>query len=203
MKAFTHSEQVAPAFQSRGVELRRRLEKEWLQIASQFLQLLIDPDESFRIFLGYFRKLLLRSIAVGPPGDHLPIGKGNLDRRITGDHPQAIIGEPQLGNDFRPQHASDVRRSRGAAAGSDFFRDATSAHDVSALKYQGGEPGTREVGSRCESIVTGTDHNGVVYPCCLRVTHGQYGCKESNKNTAEKAQNEVDRRISFRYAVMT
>src|SRR5271169_3231312 len=44
------AEQIHPSTKAGGIDFRRRLEKKWLQIAGQPLQLIVDADEGLRIF---------------------------------------------------------------------------------------------------------------------------------------------------------
>ena len=63
-ETFAHAEQIRPAMHAGGVEFRRRLEKEWLKVPSQFLQLIIDADKS----LGVVGRKSLEFLLLRDPG---------------------------------------------------------------------------------------------------------------------------------------
>ena len=88
---FSHAKQVGPAAHASGVDLRRRLHEKRLQVARQFFQLVVDLDKSFRILGGNLFEFRFRPFAVGPPGDDVSIGEGNLNRGIAGHHAQSVF----------------------------------------------------------------------------------------------------------------
>ena len=92
----------------------------------------------------------------------MTVGEGNLDRRITGNHAQSVVGQAQFGNHFRAQHAGNVRSGGHAAAGRDLFGHATSANNFPALEHQRGKSGARQVGRSSQSVVAGADYDRVV-----------------------------------------
>ena len=136
-KSFPHPEQVSPALHGGGVDFRRRLHEERLQITCQLFQLIIDLHKPCCIFCGNLRKFFSRSLAIHPPRHHMPVREGNLDRRIAGNHAQAVTRQLQFRNHFRPQHAGDIRGGGHAAAGRDFFGHTTSANNLAALQHKG------------------------------------------------------------------
>ena len=62
-----------------------------LQVARQFFQAVVNLDESFCVLCGDLLEFRLGSFAVCPPGDDVSVGEGNLNRRIAGDHAQAVF----------------------------------------------------------------------------------------------------------------
>ena len=76
-----------------GVGFGRRLEKKWLQVARQFLELIVDADERLGVLRGDTCRILSRLVAIGPPGHHSAIGEGDLDRGIARNHAQSVFGQ--------------------------------------------------------------------------------------------------------------
>src|ERR1700745_1534328 len=100
-----------------------------------------------------FPELRDRTLAIRPPGHHSPVRKGYLNCRIARHHAQAMLGQFQVMDYLRPQHACDVRRGRSFASGSDFLGYATAAHNVSAFKDKSAQPGSGEISRSRESVV--------------------------------------------------
>ena len=73
-----------------------------------------------------------------------------------------MAGQSKLRNHLRPQHAGNIGCRGDAAAGSDFFRDAASAHDFAPLQHQHREPGARQIRRRGEPVVAPADDDGIV-----------------------------------------
>ena len=132
-KPLAGAKQIAPSFQARRVDLRRRLHKKRLQVSRQLFQLIVDLHESRCIFGGYLGEFLPRPFTIGPPRNDVAVGKGNLNRRITGNHPQAVIGQPEFRNHLRPKHARDIRSRGDATPRRDLLRHATTPDNVAAL----------------------------------------------------------------------
>src|ERR1700733_8232203 len=95
-KPFAGAKQIAPSFQARRVDLRRRFHKERLQVSRQLLQLIVDLHESRCIFGGYLGELLPRPFTIGPPRNDVAVGKGKLKSRITRKKSPAVVGPTQL-----------------------------------------------------------------------------------------------------------
>ncbi len=91
----------------------------------------------------------------------MPVGEWDLERGIARDHTESVIGEMEVTNNFRAEHAGDVRSGRSAAARSDLFGDTASANDVAAFENEGGVSGASEIGSSSEAVVTSADNDGV------------------------------------------
>ena len=102
------------------------------------------------------------AFAIGPPGNDVAVRERNLDGGIAGNHTQPMVSEAQVGNDFRAQHAGDIRSGGNAATGSDFFGDTTTADDFATLKNQRGESGARQIGGGRQTIVASTDHHSII-----------------------------------------
>src|ERR1700675_2815338 len=92
----------------------------------------------------------------------MPVGERNLDRGIAGNHTESVIGKMEVADNFRAQHAGDVRSGGGTTARSDLFGDTASADDVAAFENEGGVSGAREIGGSSEAVVASADHDGVV-----------------------------------------
>ena len=178
-KFLAHAKKIAPAAHGPGIDFRRRLHEEGLQVAREFFQPIIDFDESVRIFRGNLFKFSPGSFAIGPPGNDMAIRKRHLDGGIARNHAQSIIAKAQIRNHFRTQHAGDIRCGGHAAAGSDLFGDATAADDFPPFKHESGEPGAGKISGRGETIVTTADDDRVVG---FRVAQSRDGVFEGSGN---------------------
>ena len=89
-------------------------------------------------------------------------GEGNLNGRITWNHSQSVIGEPELGDHLGPQHARDVRSSRDAASWRNLLRHAAAADNVPPLEDQRRKPSPRQVGRCRKTVVSSANHYGVI-----------------------------------------
>jgi len=143
------------------IERPLKRQEEWLQISCQPLQLIIHLHETFRISGGNLRELLPGSVTIGPPRHNLAIRKRYLNRRIARDHAQSTLAQSQLADDFRPQHARDIRSRRSAATRRHLFRHAAPAHNFSSLEYQGGQSGAPQICGGGEPIVPCADYDRV------------------------------------------
>ena len=65
--------------------------KERLQVARQLFELVVYLDESFGILGGNFCEFCFGAFAVGPPGNDVAVGEGNLDGGIARHHAQSMI----------------------------------------------------------------------------------------------------------------
>ena len=73
-----------------------------------------------------------------------------------------MVGKAQLRNDFRAQHAGDIRGSGNATARCDFLSDATAAHDFPTFEDERRQAGASQVSRGSEAVVPSADHNGVI-----------------------------------------
>ena len=69
-----------------GMQIRRRLQKEWLQITGQSFEFIIYANKGLRILRRKTTQFGDSSIAIGPPWEHMAVGKGNLQSRIAWNH---------------------------------------------------------------------------------------------------------------------
>jgi len=145
-----------------GIDLRRRLEKKRLQVASQLLQLIVDPHERVGVLRGNLAKFSHGAIALSPLRDHLPIGERHLNRGIARHHAKPVRQKIEIADNFRPQHAGNVRSGRDAAGGGNLLGDAAAADDRPAFEDECGHSGARQIGGRGESIMAAANHNRVV-----------------------------------------
>src|SRR5271167_4010704 len=104
-EASGNPEQVRPAMQAARVDLRRWLQEERLQVASQVLQLIVHAHKSLGILEGYLAKLGDSTIPLRPPRHYLSIGKRNLNRGITWHHAKPVLRQIEIADHFRTQHA--------------------------------------------------------------------------------------------------
>ena len=162
-KTLTHPQQIRPTLNAAGTDLRRRLQKKRLQVASQLLKPVIHADKCFGVSWGELAELCHGPVPVRPPGHHSPVGEGNLDRRIAGHHAQPMFRQIEVFDHLRPQHAGNIRSGRRAATGGNLFGYATPADNFPALQDQRAEPGSGQIGCGCEPIVTATYHDGVIH----------------------------------------
>jgi hypothetical protein len=88
--------------------------------------------------------------------------KGDLQIRIARNHPQAKRSQIEIANDFRAQHTRDVGSRGRAAAGRNFFGDATPSNDFAPLKDQRGQARPGEIGRSGKAIVPRSNHDRVV-----------------------------------------
>jgi hypothetical protein len=77
-----------------------------------------------------------------------------------------VIGEVEVADDFRAEHAGDVGSCGSAATGRDLFRDAATAYNVAAFQDERGTSGTRKIGGGCQAVVTSADDYGVKDRIC-------------------------------------
>jgi len=161
-KSLAHTKQIAPSSQAPGADLRGRLQEEGLQVARQFFELIVHAHKLAGVFCGNLAEFLLRPLAVRPPRQHLAVGEGNLDRRITGHHLQSVVRKMKILNDLRPQHAGNVGRGRDPTSGRDLFGHAASAHNFAAFEDQSGQPPAGEICRRGQPVVPSANHNRVV-----------------------------------------
>src|SRR6267154_4089222 len=157
-----NAEQIRPALQAAGVDFWWWLQKKRLQVPSQLFQLIVHAHKGFRILERYFAKLGDGTIAIDPPWHHLSIGKRDLNRGITWNHAKAVFPQIEIGDDFRPQHARDIRGSGHATAGSNLLGYATTAYNMPAFEDESRQSGTRQIRGRRESIVAAPNHDRVV-----------------------------------------
>src|SRR5579872_4494740 len=162
MKTFSETKQIRPTSETARIDLGWRLEEKWLQIARQFLEAIVHPDESLGVFDRELGESRFRALALGPPRDDLAVGKRNLNRRVAWNHAQAVLSELQILNDFRPQHAGYVGSGGHAAAGCDFFRNAATADDLAALENESGKSSPSEISRSRQAVMAATDNNRVV-----------------------------------------
>src|SRR5258708_5577054 len=73
-----------------------------------------------------------------------------------------MVAEAQIRNDFRAQHAGDIRCGGDAAAGGNFFGDTAAADDLPPLEHEGGESGTGQIGGGGQAIMTTTDNDRII-----------------------------------------
>ena len=92
----------------------------------------------------------------------MPVGERDLEGGIAGDHAESVIGEMEVADDFRAEHAGDVGSGGSAAAGCDLFGDTASADDVAALEDEGGVSGAGEIRGSGQAVVASADDDGVV-----------------------------------------
>src|SRR5208337_1307854 len=161
-KAFARAEQVSPSVERLGAGFGRRLEKKWLQIASQFLEAIVDADESFSVFGRNLAEFFDHLLARRPPGNETAVRERNLERGIARHHAESMIREMVVADDFRAEHAGDVGSRGSSAAGSDFFGDAASADHVAPFQDEGGVSGASEIGGSGQAVVAGANDGRVI-----------------------------------------
>jgi hypothetical protein len=117
-------------------------------------------------------KFLTHPGLVRPPPDHVAIFESGLHDRLAGDHPETVLGEFEVANDRRPEHAGDVGRRRRAASRCgvriDLFGDRTAADEAAPFEDEHTPPRPCEVGGCRQAIVTGADDNHVVLHTAVR-----------------------------------
>src|ERR1700724_1306079 len=82
---------IRPTLQAVRIDFRRWLPKEWLQVTSQFLQLIVDAHKCLGIFDRYLANLRGTTIPVRPPWPHLTIGERYLKRGIARYRAQPVL----------------------------------------------------------------------------------------------------------------
>jgi hypothetical protein len=107
-------------------------------------------------------ELFNRSLAFSPPGNYATVGKCDLDRRIARHHPQSMLGQLQIADNFRPEHARDIRCGGGLAPRRDFLGDATTADYLSSFQNQSAQSGPGKIGRSGESVVAAANDNCVI-----------------------------------------
>ena len=88
---------------------------------------------------------------------------------------QTVFAEAQIANHFGAQHAGNIGGGRSAAAGSNFFRNTTSADDFAALQNKRRKSCAREIGCRGQSVMPAADDNRVVNLCLASGLRSQSG----------------------------
>ena len=167
-KAAPQSQPLTQAVEPAGVHVRRRFEKERLQVRSQLLQFLFSFEEALDVARRDPFKFRAHPALIGPPGGNGPavLAKRGLHPGIAGDHPEPEVREFQVPDYGRPQHARDVGRGGHAAARRslrvDLLGDGASAHDRAALDHQHAAAGPGEIGRGHEAVVAGADDDDVV-----------------------------------------
>src|SRR5438067_10300433 len=71
----------------------------------------------------------------------------------------------EIADDFRTQHAGDVRSGGSAAARRDLLSNATAADDISTLQHQRGQPRAAEIRSSGQTVMSAPNDNGIVFWC--------------------------------------
>ncbi len=161
-EALAHAQRLHHARDPARVDVRRRLEEEWLEVAREELQLVVHAHERPRVGRRELRELAHRALAVRPPGRHGAVGEGHEQRRIARDHLQTVTGQVEVPDDLGAQHARDVGRRRGAAARRDLLGHAGAADDRAPLDDERGEPGAGEIGCGRQAIVPPAHDDGIV-----------------------------------------
>ena len=161
-ESFGNPKKVRPPLQAVRIDFWRRLQKERLQVMSQLLQLIVHAHKSLSVFERYLAKFAGSTIPVRPPRHDLSIGERDLNCGIARHHAQPVLRQIKIADHFRPQHARNIRGSGHAAAGSNFFRHATTAHDMPTFKDKRRHSGTRQISGGGQSVVTAAHHDRVV-----------------------------------------
>src|ERR1700680_5173417 len=110
-------EHIRPTLQAVRIDFRRWLQKERLEVTSQFLQLIVDAHKGVGILERYLAKLGGSTIPVRPPLHYFPIGEMYLNRGIARYHAKPVLLQIEIADHFRPQHARNIRGRGHAAAG--------------------------------------------------------------------------------------
>src|SRR5579871_12846 len=100
-KALAYAKQVHPTLAAGGVKFRRRFHEKRLQVARKLFQLVIYLDKTRSVPGGNPGKLLPCALPLCPPGHDVAVWEWHLDRGITGNHAQAVVGQMQFGNHLR------------------------------------------------------------------------------------------------------
>src|ERR1700751_1972 len=158
----TQSKKLADARNTLRTDLRRWFQKEWLQVARELFQLIIDLRKPYGILARVLPKFCDGTLAVHPPGDDSTVRARDLHGRITGQHSQSKFRQLEISDHFRPQHAGDVGCCGRPDAGCDFLSNAAAANDFPAFEDKRSQSRAREIGRCGESIVPPADHNRIV-----------------------------------------
>ena len=136
------------------VHVRRRLEKEGLEVAREPLQLVVDADERARVARP---RASSSSRTVRSRSDHqgttVPSGNGTSSAGSHGTIRRPWTRQLEVADHLGPQHARDVGGRRGAAAGRDLLGHAGAADDLSPLEDERREAAPRQVGGRRQAVV--------------------------------------------------
>ena len=79
------------------------------------------------------------------------------------DDAQAVLGEPQIGDDFRIEQRHRIGGDRIAETGVKFFRHGGAASHVAPLQHHHLQSGHRQIGGTDETVVPATYDNGIVH----------------------------------------
>jgi hypothetical protein len=94
------------------------------------------------------------------------IGGGQEVLGAAFDNFQAVLAEPQIGNDLRIEQADGIGRDRIAEAGMEFLSDRGAAHHLAAIHHLHAQARHREIGRAGEAVMSGADDDNV------RLCHG-------------------------------
>src|SRR5262245_14117626 len=81
--------------------------------------------------------------------------------RIARQDVEAVLSEPQVANDFRPEEADDIGGDGNFEAGPEFFRDGATAEDVAAFQHADFLARPGEVCRGDEAVVAAADDKAV------------------------------------------
>jgi hypothetical protein len=157
----SHPQRLEDAGQAAGVDVRGGFHEERLEVAGESLEPAVDRAERLGVSLRERAQLGHGAARVGPPGEVGVVGERHVQGGIAGHHAQPVGGERQLVDHLGSQHARDVGRRGGAAAGVDLLGDAAAAHDLAPLEHQRAQAGAGEVRGGGEAVVAGADDDRI------------------------------------------
>ncbi len=142
-------------------DIRRRLERERAQHVGHGFKPSRIRIQPLRVARGKLRHLLARA----PTADFqiAPVIERQKIRDAPLDDAQAMLGKPQIGDDFRIEQRDRVGGDRIAKSRMKFFRDRRAADDAAPLQHHDLAPGHRQIGGADEAVVPAPDDDRVMH----------------------------------------
>ena len=140
-------------------EVRRRAQHELPQHVGDGFQFAREGVDAAGVAFAQPCDGLLRAAFAGE--QIAAVGRGQKILRAAFDDAQAVIGEPQIGDDLRVEQADGVGRDRIAEPGMKFLGHRRAADHLAALDHFHAQARHREIGRAGEAVMPRADDDDV------------------------------------------